>query len=337
MKSQSPESGMTLIEVILAAGIGTIIIAGITLGLTNMAKTGNKTNTSIDLTGIKARVLNSVDCQQTLPVPCVDNTYIDLKDKNNNVLVSSGGGNIGKFTVRGLCHNNVALKGIDVRAAWLTSAGSTSTTAKADSSWFVRDEVATNLVYNWQHPKTQLFSSLGGDGLLCGPNSGPQVPVGSVFYIAGAVAPAGFLLANGNVIPNGPGTVQGKTGDFSGLYAVLGSAYGAPGMLPDLRGEFVRGLDSGRGVDVGRVLGTSQLDQFQGHRNLQVADPWTGVTQTGFQSWSSEGSGVAGGGGAAMLQKNVWDAITTNGVHGVPRIGPETRPRNVALLPVIKF
>jgi microcystin-dependent protein len=342
MKSQSPESGMTLMEVILAGGIGTIIIAGVTLGMMNIVKTGNKTNTSIDITGIKARVLNSVDCQQTLPVPCVDNTYIDLKDKDNDVVVSSGGTNIGKFTVRGLCLNNLAQKGIDVRAAWLTSAGSASTAAKAfgasSSSWFVKDEVATNLVYDWKHPKTQLFSSLGsGGGLLCGPDGGPQVPVGSVFYIAGALAPPGFLLANGDVLPNGTGTVQGKTGDFSRLYAVLGSAYGALGQLPDLRGEFVRGLDSGRGIDAGRVLGTSQLDQFQGHRNLAVQDPFTSSFQTGFQAWSSEGSGTASGGGAAMRQKNVWDSISTDGVNGAPRVGRETRPRNVALLPVIKF
>jgi hypothetical protein len=36
------------------------------------------------------------------------------------------------------------------------------------------------------------------------------------------------------------------------------SAADGGGGRPDLRGEFVRGLDSGRGVDAGRVRGTPQ-------------------------------------------------------------------------------
>jgi phage-related tail fiber protein len=34
---------------------------------------------------------------------------------------------------------------------------------------------------------------------------------------------------------------------------------------PDLRGEFIRGLDSGRGVDTGRVLASWQIDIFKSH------------------------------------------------------------------------
>ena len=40
----------------------------------------------------------------------------------------------------------------------------------------------------------------------------------------------------------------------------------------DLRGEFIRGLDSGRGVDASRVLGTAQVDLFKSHtHNLSLA------------------------------------------------------------------
>lgn len=164
-----------------------------------------------------------------------------------------------------------------------------------------------------------------------------RVPVGTVLYLAGSTVPTGYLLCNGDSVPNGTGVVQGKSGNFSQLYAVLGTRYGAPGQLPDLRGEFVRGADMGRGVDTGRILGSAQLDQMQSHTGIRISDPWSGSTQNAFQAWSTEGSGTAGGGGAAMRQKNVQSGLFPWGGGGVPRAGSETRPRNVALLPVISY
>ncbi|MCK8407572.1 hypothetical protein LXA45_17920, partial [Erwinia amylovora] len=58
-----------------------------------------------------------------------------------------------------------------------------------------------------------------------------------------------------------------------------GSPYGVVGAdpkVPDLRGEFVRGADLGRGVDAGRVLGSSQLDQIQ-----RITGQVTGVQTLG--------------------------------------------------------
>lgn len=46
---------------------------------------------------------------------------------------------------------------------------------------------------------------------------------------------------------------------------------------PDLRGEFVRGLDSGRGIDVGRTLGSNQNGTvFRNHISnaLMQEDAW---------------------------------------------------------------
>jgi microcystin-dependent protein len=67
------------------------------------------------------------------------------------------------------------------------------------------------------------------------------VPTGAVFHFAASTPPTGYLKANGDTVPNGTGTVQGISANFSDLYAILGSTYGAAGKLPDLRGEFVRG------------------------------------------------------------------------------------------------
>ncbi|ULS52370.1 tail fiber protein [Pectobacterium carotovorum] len=65
----------------------------------------------------------------------------------------------------------------------------------------------------------------------------------------GAVAPEGWLKCNGQ---------QFDTAQFP----VLASRYPS-GFLPDLRGEFVRGWDDGRGVDAGRALMSAQGDAIR--------------------------------------------------------------------------
>jgi phage-related tail fiber protein len=86
--------------------------------------------------------------------------------------------------------------------------------------------------------------------------------------------------------------------------------------LPDLRSEFIRGLDDGRGVDSGRLIGTAQTDMFKAHTHTLANEP----VQAGSRDTpnaTSAGSGTT---------------ITTNSTGGT-----ETRPRNVALLACIKY
>ena len=81
-----------------------------------------------------------------------------------------------------------------------------------------------------------------------------SVPAGTVHAFAGTVAniPPGYLLANGAAVSK---TV------YADLYAAIAGTYGE-GLtmfnLPDLRGEFIRGLDNSRGIDTGRTLGSFQ-------------------------------------------------------------------------------
>lgn len=74
-------------------------------------------------------------------------------------------------------------------------------------------------------------------------------PVGMVSPFAGASAPAGWLLCNGDTVPNGSGTVQSKTANYSELYSLLGSAYGSAGKLPDLQGRVVTGIGTNAAVN----------------------------------------------------------------------------------------
>jgi hypothetical protein len=88
-------------------------------------------------------------------------------------------------------------------------------------------------------------------------------PAGVVFYFAGTSPPAFSLNCNGAAVSRITyaalfsviGTMYGN-GDESNAY---GNGYGSTKFnLPDLRGEFIRGWDDGRGVDAGRILGTIQ-------------------------------------------------------------------------------
>lgn len=87
-----------------------------------------------------------------------------------------------------------------------------------------------------------------------------SLPSGAVQEFAGALAPEGWLMCDGAEVS--------KT-TYAALYAVIADTYGTPVdsnnfVLPDLRGEFVRGLDDmgtaqgARGVDSGRALGSAQ-------------------------------------------------------------------------------
>ena len=83
--------------------------------------------------------------------------------------------------------------------------------------------------------------------------------VGTVTFFARSSAPTGWLKCNGAAI--------GRT-DYEDLFDSIGTTYGTGDgsttfNLPDLRGEFVRCWDDGRGVDSGRSLtSTSFADIF---------------------------------------------------------------------------
>ena len=76
------------------------------------------------------------------------------------------------------------------------------------------------------------------------------VPPGAVMSFARSTAPAGYLICNGEILSR---TL------YADLFAAIGTAFGAGDGsttfgIPDMRGMFVRGLDSGRGVDPARTL-----------------------------------------------------------------------------------
>ena len=137
--------------------------------------------------------------------------------------------------------------------------------------------------------------------------------------------PTGFLECDGSAID--------RTA-YADLFAVIGETYGIGDgsttfELPDLRGEFIRGWDNGRGVDVGRTVGSSQLDAFQGHTFNIAGGAGLGA------------DGLAVGSGSTTVARYTDLAalayIDTDGSNGTPRITNETRPRNIAMMYCIKY
>ncbi|WP_198651005.1 phage tail protein, partial [Escherichia coli] len=82
---------------------------------------------------------------------------------------------------------------------------------------------------------------------------GSALPVGVPVPWPSATLPAGWLKCNGAAFS-------------SEMYPNLAKAY-PTNKLPDLRGEFIRGWDDGRGVDAGRALLSLQDDSFEAHRH----------------------------------------------------------------------
>lgn len=155
------------------------------------------------------------------------------------------------------------------------------------------------------------------------------IPAGEFSYFF-TVPTIGWLHCNGAAVSR---TTYVK------LFAVIGTTFGAGNgtttfNLPDLRGEFIRGLDSGRGIDPGRTLGSLQLSQNASH-NHTVQDPGHNHQFT-IDRDRSGGSGNAVLGDEPFYGQTTFNTTTSGtGVSILPSGGNESRPRNLAFFPCI--
>ncbi len=117
------------------------------------------------------------------------------------------------------------------------------------------------------------------------------------------------------------GAAINTSGSQSGVHTAYHVPFGCASdfstfNLPDVRGEFVRGLDNGRGVDVSRVLGAAQAQDLQPHSH-----EYTGEHVSPVGTGSDSGSATYASG------------TSNTGAAGVT----ETRPRNVTKISCIKY
>ncbi|WP_118984893.1 tail fiber protein [Photorhabdus sp. CRCIA-P01] len=112
-------------------------------------------------------------------------------------------------------------------------------------------------------------------------------------------------------------------------YPKLAEAY-PDGRLPDLRGEFIRGWDDGRGIDAGRVLLTNQNDALQDLKGSFKGDGEVAESTEGVFANGGAVSGPFGAQNDNVGYKTIFDAAR------VARTSHETRPRNIAFNYIVK-
>ena len=151
-----------------------------------------------------------------------------------------------------------------------------------------------------------------------------MLPTGSIITFATSSAPSGFLLCDGAAI---------SRTTYSALFALVGVIYGAGNgsttfNVPDLRGEFVRGWDAGRGVDPGRTFASGQSSENKSHNHRPLFDNmFFPDQQVEAYNIIPNSNSDRGGGARSSGRRNL--TIENTG-------GTESRPRNIALSYCIK-
>lgn len=172
------------------------------------------------------------------------------------------------------------------------------------------------------------------------------VPTGSVFCVAYTSIPAGYLECNGQAV---------SRTTYAALFAVLsttwGNTSGSDFKVPDLRGEFVRGFDNGKGTDSGRSFASTQADQMEEHNHAvsattSITDPghshtvnnWGGNfgASSGAQTFRNDHTGTS----TAIVQSASTGISSSTSISQSSRGGTsnssENRPRNIAMIYIIK-
>ena len=152
-----------------------------------------------------------------------------------------------------------------------------------------------------------------------GLGEGSALPVGVPVPWPSATPPTGWLKCNGS-----PFTAS--------EYPKLAQAY--PSLkLPDLRGEFIRGWDDGRGVDSGRVVLTGQSQSVQQHTHDLAMAYSSDIGYKDMLGTTPDSDLIA-----IKYMINVttfngsgWVYLKANGSTGA-----ETRPRNLAFNYIVR-
>ncbi|MFL9404156.1 phage tail protein [Escherichia coli] len=180
-----------------------------------------------------------------------------------------------------------------------------------------------------KQPLDNTLTNLSGKdvaGLLTylGLGEGSALPVGVPVPWPSATPPTGWLKCNGAA--------------FSAEdYPNLAKAY--PTLkLPDLRGEFIRGWDGGKGVDSGRTLLSAQGDAIRnitgvvGYSSIGDSQGLLGYVSGAFSASESKAPALSGA-SASGYQRSLYANFNASAV--VPTAN-ENRPRNIAFNYIVR-
>ena len=178
-----------------------------------------------------------------------------------------------------------------------------------------------------------------------------DLPAATVHAFAGTSAPEGWAMCDGSEV---------SRTDYAALFAAIGTTYGVGDgsttfNLPDMRGEFLRGLDNmgtaagARGKDVdgtARIVGQTQA-QATAANGLSTTSGGSHTHRLSIRGVTASGSNASG---TASLMNNTptGTAVTLNSnntanttgsthSHSMQSSDTETRPANMAINYIIKL
>jgi len=160
--------------------------------------------------------------------------------------------------------------------------------------------------------------------------------VGAIAYFPNETPPIGWLVCDGSSL---------NINDYQDLYTCIGNTYNGSSQasgtfnIPDLRGEFIRCLDNGRGIDSGRTLQNDyQQERIKTHKHWISYAPQDDHNQGGTTGNSQRFGLVADerAGYYSADDRNYAYGIFTRDDPGY-NINNEVIPYNLALLVCIKY
>ena len=143
-------------------------------------------------------------------------------------------------------------------------------------------------------------------------------PVGTVLSFAGTTAPSGYLLCNGDPVPNGTGSIQNITADFSALYGVVGNSL--PNMIDN---RFINHASTN--IKSLHDQDWKSFSLFSFATGTYTHQAYMGKSTTSFEP--STPKWTAGASGTQWAYRLKWDDDATSII----------RPKGIVLLPIIKF
>ncbi|ENL4089151.1 phage tail protein [Providencia rettgeri] len=186
--------------------------------------------------------------------------------------------------------------------------------------------IANDVVSDWYDFLTTLNTEVDRNGHLRkkGLPELSDYPVGAPIPWPQSTVPAGYLACNGQSFNKA-------------TYPLLAKAYPS-GKIDDLRAEFIRGLDAGRGIDSGRTALSSQGDAMRNFTG-QITSRYlyNGESPVVFDAegvFSSRDGNPANAAAMGPAAAGV-SRITFDPSKQVPTAN-ENRPRNIAFLYIVR-
>lgn len=242
----------------------------------------------------------------------ITNTELKLKSSGNTIVDSSGNAVLsessGTITVANATLGSTVVGGVPAGAIMSFAMSS------APTGWVV----CNGAVYA-QGDYSELYTAIGSTWVTSWTNS-ESITTGDYRKNSSGVI----------YIATSTGTTSGTdVGDDVGVTWSTSTNF----LVPDLRGEFLRGFDNGTGNDPdaatrtgGDVVGSSQDFAFQGH----------GHSATSGSDIDSADGRVAMGGWNVVSGPQVTTPIDLSG-YGTVKFSTETRPRNKNVQYCIKY